>query len=134
MVNDRYLYASDIGIHAVKRWKMGDPNETVVAGVMDLGIVSIKPIILCTIPSIKIIQFVSEANNNRVTKWTTDAKEGIVVAGGQDPGNNLTQLSYPHAIIVDQLGTLYVADCSNNQVVLWLKGATQGSVLVGGNG
>ena len=67
-------------------------------------------------------------------KWMKDAKEGIVVAGGQGQGNGLTQLSNPAGIIVDQLGTVYVADFLNHRVMRWLKGATQGSVLVGGNG
>ncbi|CAF5020427.1 unnamed protein product [Rotaria sp. Silwood1] len=62
------------------------------------------------------------------------AKQGIVVAGGQGEGNDLTQLSYPQGVVVDQLGTVYVADAGNNQIMRWPKGATQGSVIVGGNG
>ena len=62
------------------------------------------------------------------------AKEGIVVAGGQGAGNGPTQLSNPRAVVVDQLGTVYVADFSNHRVMRWLKGATQGNVVIGGNG
>jgi hypothetical protein len=62
------------------------------------------------------------------------AKEGIVIAGGQDSGNGLTQLSYPCGVIVDQLGTVYVAEEGDNRVMRWLKGAREGSVIVGGNG
>ncbi|CAF5179083.1 unnamed protein product, partial [Rotaria sp. Silwood1] len=61
-------------------------------------------------------------------------KEGIVVAGGQEEGNDLTQLTYPYGVVVDQLGTVYVADLGNNRIMRWPKGATQGSVIVGGNG
>jgi sugar lactone lactonase YvrE len=67
-------------------------------------------------------------------KWMKGAKEGIVVAGGQGAGNNLTQLYYPCGIVVDQLGTVYVANCINDRVMRWSKGATQGSVIAGGNG
>ncbi|CAF5026032.1 unnamed protein product [Rotaria sp. Silwood1] len=67
-------------------------------------------------------------------KWMEGAKQGIVVAGGQEKGNDLTQLSYPRGVVVDQLGTVYVADAGNNQIMRWPKGATQGSVIVGGNG
>jgi DNA-binding beta-propeller fold protein YncE len=67
-------------------------------------------------------------------KWTKDAKEGVVVAGGQGDGNGMNQLSYPRGVIVDQLGTVYVADESNHRVMRWLKGATKGTVAVGGNG
>ena len=42
------------------------------------------------------------------------AKEGIVVAGGQGKGNNVTQLSYPHGMRVDAAGTVYVADHANS--------------------
>jgi sugar lactone lactonase YvrE len=67
-------------------------------------------------------------------KWMEGAKQGIVVAGGQGKGNDLTQLYCPNGVVVDQLGTVYVADCGNNRIMRWVKGATQGSVIVGGNG
>ncbi|CAF5162031.1 unnamed protein product, partial [Rotaria sp. Silwood1] len=57
-----------------------------------------------------------------------------VVAGGQGQGNDLTQLSYPGGVVVDQLGTVYVADWGNDRIMRWPKEATQGSVIVGGNG
>jgi secreted PhoX family phosphatase len=67
-------------------------------------------------------------------KWMEDAKEGIVVAGGQGVGNGLTQLNNPRGMIVDRLGTVYVADHSNSRVMRWPKGSIKGSVVVGGNG
>jgi sugar lactone lactonase YvrE len=63
-----------------------------------------------------------------------DAKEGIVVAGGQDQGNGLRQLSDPRGIIVDQLGSVYVAEWGNNRVTRWLKRAKEGTIVVGENG
>ncbi|CAF5180474.1 unnamed protein product [Rotaria sp. Silwood1] len=67
-------------------------------------------------------------------KWMEGAKQGIVVAGGQRYGNDLTQLSSPQGVVVDQLGTVYVADRWNDRIMRWPKGATQGSVIVAGNG
>jgi DNA-binding beta-propeller fold protein YncE len=67
-------------------------------------------------------------------KWVEDAKQGIVVAGGQGQRNGLTQLTYPYGVVVDQLGTVYVADWGNDRIMRWVKGATQGSVIIGGNG
>jgi sugar lactone lactonase YvrE len=62
------------------------------------------------------------------------AKEGIVVAGEQDHGNSLTQLSCPYGVVVDHLNNIYVADCGNYRVMCWLKGSREGSIVVGGNG
>ncbi|CAF1605770.1 unnamed protein product [Rotaria sp. Silwood1] len=62
------------------------------------------------------------------------AKEVIVVVGGQCPGNSLTQLSTPIAVVVDHLGAVYVADYGNHQVMHWSIEATQISVVAGENG
>jgi sugar lactone lactonase YvrE len=67
-------------------------------------------------------------------KWMKDAKEGIVVAGGNGEGNSLTQLSYPRGVIVDQMGNVYVADSKNNRVMRFSKGSKKGSIIAGGNG
>ena len=67
-------------------------------------------------------------------KWVKGAKEGIVVAGGQGQGNNLTQLFYPQGVIVDRWGNVYVADCSNHRIMRWSPGSSEGSIVVGGNG
>ena len=67
-------------------------------------------------------------------KWIKDAKEGIIVAGGNGKGNSLTQLSNPTGVIVDQLGQIYVADYENDRVMRWFEGATKGTIVIGGNG
>jgi sugar lactone lactonase YvrE len=67
-------------------------------------------------------------------KWMEGTKEGIVVAGGQEKGNSLRQLSYPQGVAVDQLDTVYVADSGNARIMRWMKGDTQGTIIVGGNG
>jgi len=45
-----------------------------------------------------------------VRKWVKNAKEGIVVAGGQGRGNKLNQLDTPQGVIVNEMGDVYVAD------------------------
>jgi sugar lactone lactonase YvrE len=67
-------------------------------------------------------------------KWKKDAKEGIVVAGGQGSGNSLTQLSSPWELFVDTLGTVYVAEEGNCRVTRWSQPMKRGTVVVGGNG
>jgi DNA-binding beta-propeller fold protein YncE len=67
-------------------------------------------------------------------KWLKDAKEGIVVAGGNGKGNSLTQLSHPYGVILDEFGQIYVADKGNDRVMRWCEGAKEGTIVVGGNG
>ncbi|CAF4375382.1 unnamed protein product [Adineta steineri] len=67
-------------------------------------------------------------------KWRKGAKEGRVVAGGNGEGENLSQLSHPEGVIVDDFDQLYVADCWNHRIMRWCEGKEEGEVVVGGNG
>jgi hypothetical protein len=60
-------------------------------------------------------------------KWTKDAKEGIVCAGGQVKGNSLTQLYSPMRVMVNHLGNVYVADNGNDRIMHWPTGAEAGN-------
>ncbi|CAM2721609.1 unnamed protein product [Rotaria socialis] len=79
--------------------------------------------------------YVSDYVKHEVRRYKLGEKEGIVVAGGQETRNALTQLSSPNGIFVDTLGTLYVADTLNDRLMRWTQGdKKQGTVVVGGNG
>jgi sugar lactone lactonase YvrE len=78
--------------------------------------------------------YVSDYENHRVMKWMKGAKEGIVVAGGNGRGADVTQLDCPQGVWVDGCENVYVADWGNNRVIRWEKGAKRGTVIVGGNG
>ncbi|CAF4419011.1 unnamed protein product, partial [Adineta steineri] len=67
-------------------------------------------------------------------KWRKDAKQGIIVAGGNGEGNRLDQFSYPQGVIVDHSGQIYVADMNNHRVMRWREGNDKGEIVVGGNG
>ncbi|CAF4428128.1 unnamed protein product [Adineta steineri] len=67
-------------------------------------------------------------------KWKKDAKEGVIVAGGNGNGSSFKQLHQPQGVIVDHLGEIYVADSLNNRVMRWCEGDKEGEVVVGGNG
>ncbi|CAF4552709.1 unnamed protein product, partial [Rotaria socialis] len=101
------LYVVNNGNVEARRYPRGESQGTVVAG----G---------------------NGRENHRVMKWMEGARQGIVMTGGQEQGNGLTQLSYREGVVVDQLGTVCVADSMNHRIVRWPKGATQGSVIVGG--
>ncbi|CAF1447800.1 unnamed protein product [Rotaria sp. Silwood1] len=135
MDDNGYLYVVDYEKHAVKRYKIGDTQGTVVAGGNGQG----NRLDQLFYPYYVFVDrehsiYVTDWGNNRVMKWEEGAKQGIVVAGGQGEGNRLTQLNEPEGVVVDQLGTVYVVDRGNHRIMRWPKGATQGSVIVGGNG
>ena len=56
------------------------------------------------------------------------------MAGGNDEGNAISQLSNPWGVYMDDDQTVYVADTHNHRIVKWKKGATSGQVVAGGNG
>ncbi|CAF0839716.1 unnamed protein product [Adineta steineri] len=69
-------------------------------------------------------------NNN--TKWK---QHGITIAGGNEEGNQLNQLSSPLGIYVDdEHQTIYITDYFNHRIVEWKYGAKNGQVVAGGNG
>ncbi|CAF0794210.1 unnamed protein product [Adineta steineri] len=78
--------------------------------------------------------YVSDMNNHRVMKWRKNAKEGIIVAGGNGQGRNLNQLSKPQGIIVDHSSQIYVADWRNQRIMRWCEGKEEGEIIVSGNG
>jgi sugar lactone lactonase YvrE len=130
------LYLTDVAKQEVRRYRRGESEGTVVAG--DNGSEIIDADQLSNLRYLFVDRdhsvYVSESGNHRVMKWVEDAKQGIVVAGGQGEGNGLAQLSIPSGVVVDQLGTVYLSDGGNHRIMRWVKGATQGSVIVGGNG
>jgi gliding motility-associated-like protein len=61
----------------------------------------------------------------------------ITVAGGNGPGNSLSQFDNPNSIFIDRNGYLYVADQNNNRILKFPPGSsslTNGAVVAGGNG
>ncbi|CAF3986841.1 unnamed protein product [Rotaria sp. Silwood1] len=135
MDNNGFLYVVDREKHGVRRYKIGDTEETMVAGGNGEG----NRLDQLSEPRYVFVDqdhsfYVSDSGNRRVMKWEECTKQGIVVAGDQGRGNHLTQLMEPEGIVVDQLDTVYVADSANHRIIRWPKGATQGIVIVGGNG
>ncbi|CAF1267424.1 unnamed protein product [Rotaria sp. Silwood1] len=135
MDDDEFLYIVDKDKHEVRRYRMEENQETVVAGGNGQG----NRLDQLSSPTYIFVDqdhsvFVSDYDNHRVMKWMEGKKQGIVVAGGQGQGNSLSQLSHTYGIIVDQSGTLYVADRSNDRIMCWSQGATQGNVIIGENG
>ncbi|CAF1338041.1 unnamed protein product [Adineta steineri] len=132
-----FLYVSDQGKNAVRRWKMGEYNNEgiIVAGGNGHGN-QLNQFNLLSFIFVDEDQsvYASDRDNHRVMKWRKDAKEGTVVAGGNSEGENLNQLSKPHGVIVDDLGQIYVADSLNSRIMRWCEGKKEGEIVVSGNG
>ncbi|CAF4036574.1 unnamed protein product [Adineta steineri] len=132
-----FLYVSDQGKNAVRRWKMGEYNNEgiIVAGGNGHGN-HLNQVNLLSFIFVDEDQsvYASDRDNHRVMKWRKDAKEGTVVAGGNSEGENLNQLSKPHGVIVDDLGQIYVADSLNSRIMRWCEGKKEGEIVVSGNG
>ncbi|CAF2735883.1 unnamed protein product [Rotaria sp. Silwood2] len=100
-----FIYVSDSRKHQLKRYRIGEIHEIVVAGGNGAG--------------------------DRLDQLNFPT--GIVVASGQIIGDDWTDDLSPEGIVVDRSGTIYVADSSNNRIMRWPKGSTQGSIIIDEN-
>jgi DNA-binding beta-propeller fold protein YncE len=67
--------------------------------------------------------YISECNNNRVSRWGSNATSGTVVAGsaGGTSGSTASLLNQPFAVILDRNETwMYIADYNNHRVQRFL--------------
>lgn len=135
MDDQRYLYVVDSGESAVRRYKIGNRNGTVVAGGNGQGngvdqFNGLNYIFVDQNYSI----YVSDNGNNRVMKWNKDGTEGVIVAGNRRRWGALGTLYGPNGLFVDTLGTVYVVEQSVHRVTRWPQDAKQRTVIVGGYG
>ncbi|CAF1631981.1 unnamed protein product, partial [Adineta ricciae] len=130
-----YLYISDWSKNEVRRWKIGENEEKLVAGGNGQG----NQLNQFNRPAYIFVDseqsvYVTDKGNHRVMKWRKDANEGIIVAGGNGQGNNLNQLSYPQGILVDDFGQIYIADYYNHRIMRWSEGNREGEIIIGEHG
>ena len=78
--------------------------------------------------------YVSNWNNDEVTRWEKGKKRGKIVAGRCGEGDELHQFNNPGYLFINDDYTLYISDRNNDRVVKWVKGAKEGVVVAGGNG
>ena len=78
--------------------------------------------------------YVSDTDKNEVQRYTIGDKNSIVVAGGNERGNQLNQLNCHTFLFVDEEQAVYVSDGNNHRVMKWNKDANQGIVVAGGQG
>jgi hypothetical protein len=77
--------------------------------------------------------FVLDATNDRVVKWTMNAKSGVLVAGGGGRGSGSKQLSSPLGLFVDEINdAIYVVDVTNKRIQKYSNGSANGMTVFGG--
>lgn len=59
--------------------------------------------------------YVADQRHHRVLRWSKDARQGEVIAGGHRQGSQKHQLNEPMRIALHNEEKLYVADRDNNK-------------------
>ena len=76
--------------------------------------------------------YVSDAFNHRVMKYVQNATSGVVVAGGNGPGMNKTQLLFPARLHYESAtNSLLIVNSGANNVVRWRLGDSQWTLIAG---
>ncbi|CAF1167309.1 unnamed protein product [Adineta steineri] len=80
--------------------------------------------------------YVSDNMKNEVRRWKLGEynNEGVIVAGGNGKGDQLSQLNFPAYIFIDEEQSVYISDQNNHRVMKWRKDAKEGRAVAGGNG
>ncbi|CAF1474187.1 unnamed protein product, partial [Adineta steineri] len=79
------------------------------------------------------VLYISDSSRHQVIRWQEGDKDGTVIAGGNQRGNNFNQFNEPQYIFVDGYSSIYVADNLNNRVMKWMKDAAEGVLAAPGH-
>ena len=120
------LFIGDYGNNRIVQWSLqgARSGKTIISGVSNTGLTMDEQGFL----------YVSDYIRNEVRRWYVGSSQGILVAGGNGPGNRLNQLYGPRQAFVDQNHSVYVPEANSNRVTKWVKGAAAGIVVAGGRG
>jgi hypothetical protein len=78
------------------------------------------------------IFYISDANNNRIMRYTLNSTVSTLVAGGNGAGNNNTQLNSPRGLHYDsRTNSLFIANPGANNVVRWVIGDSNWTLVAG---
>ncbi|UJR16574.1 hypothetical protein I4U23_003475 [Adineta vaga] len=83
------------------------------------------------IPANSDILYIADSDNQRVLKWLPNATSGLIVAGGQGKGWNITQLNNPREVCIDRDENIYVADSGNYRIQRFYSGSLIGDSIAG---
>ncbi|CAF1204105.1 unnamed protein product [Adineta steineri] len=101
------------------KWKQ---NADTIAGGPEAGPASNKLRNPCGIyvDSDDLSIYIADTNNHRIVKWESDSNNGVVIAGGNGPGEGMNQLETPADVILDkEKKYLIICDRGNRRVMKW---------------
>jgi len=147
------VYIADSWNHRIQFWENGTSQGSTIAGIITFrilcqesnppvtiflgfgGILNITlylPYGLMRDPNSGIL-YIADTVNHRVIRYRLGDLVGTVVAGGNGPGSNNTQLSSPGGLYFDSLSnSLLIANSDTHNIVRWVMGADSW-ILVAGN-
>ncbi|CAF3806178.1 unnamed protein product [Rotaria magnacalcarata] len=115
------MFICDYDNQRVQQWFKNDNHgQTIIANIACFGLAMDN----------KGSLYISDYVKHQLTKWP----DGQVVAGGNQEGSAINQLSEPVHIFVDQDYSVFVADFRNDRLMKWPVGAKEGIVIADGNG
>eukprot|EP01012_Entosiphon_sulcatum_P024152 TRINITY_DN29330_c0_g1_i1.p1 TRINITY_DN29330_c0_g1~~TRINITY_DN29330_c0_g1_i1.p1 ORF type:complete len:354 (+),score=30.66 TRINITY_DN29330_c0_g1_i1:50-1063(+) len=128
-----FAFVAESGNHRVQRFTVPDDTNleseaVIVAGGNGEGSRLDQlshPYGLCVTPLPEATVYVADSHNHRVMRWSRDAKEGVVVAGGYGRGNAGNQLNFPYRVWVrPEDGVMFVSDSGNDRVMRYAPDGT----------
>ncbi|CAF4691417.1 unnamed protein product [Rotaria socialis] len=132
--SNRNVYVADTFNHRVQLWPYGASSGIMVAGTGYSGSANNQlhfPRDITRDPTTGTL-YISDNWNHRIMRYLVNASSGTVVAGGNGPGTNSTQLNYPMGIYLDVTSnSLYIANYYSNNIVRWVIGATSWTLVAG---
>jgi sugar lactone lactonase YvrE len=60
--------------------------------------------------------YVADSSNQRIMRWQPGSKEGNIIVGGNEEGQQSNQFSGLRGLSFDRQGNLYVVDWNNHRV------------------
>ena len=76
--------------------------------------------------------YIVDSENDRIVQWKFDTKVSEVVAGGNERGNRMDQLSQPTDVVMDKkTDSLIICDQGNRRVMRWpRRNGTNGRIII----
>ncbi|CAF2161504.1 unnamed protein product [Rotaria magnacalcarata] len=128
------VYVVDTMSHRVQLWSYGSSFGIIVAetGISNSGNNQLSfPRDMARDPTTGTL-YISDNFNHRIMRCLVNASSGTVVAGGNGPGTNRTQLNYPIGIYLDVASnSLYITNFYANNIIRWVIGATCWTLVAG---